>query len=142
MTDHYTIAIEESSANQDIKLIEVGLHRYNEARCGLAHSQELNVLIRDPDGVIWGGLIGYVSGKRFYIDMLWLDQAIREQGYGSKLIKMAEQEAIAKGCTLAYLDTASFQAPEFYRKLGYEVFGEFQAPGEKFRIIYFHKFLV
>ena len=32
----------------------------------------------------------------------------------------AEEEAKRRGCKYAFVDTFSFQAPEFYRKLGYE----------------------
>ena len=32
-----------------------------------------------------------------------------------------EKEAGARGCTLIYLDTFTFQAPGFYEKLGYSV---------------------
>ena len=38
-------------------------------------------------------------------------------------MELAEHEAVKRGCTHAYTCTFSWQAPEFYRRLGYEVFG-------------------
>jgi hypothetical protein len=35
-------------------------------------------------------------------------------------METAEAEGIARGCALATLRTFSYQAPEFYKKLGYE----------------------
>jgi ribosomal protein S18 acetylase RimI-like enzyme len=43
------------------------------------------------------------------------------RGLGRRLILAAEQEAVRRRCRLVTLDTYSFQAPEFYRTLGYEV---------------------
>jgi hypothetical protein len=42
----------------------------------------------------------------------------------------AEGRAVERGCHSAWVDTFSFQAPGFYRKLGYEVFGELDYPPE------------
>jgi len=39
-------------------------------------------------------------------------------------LAQAEDEARKRGAKKAYLDTFSFQAPEFYKKYGYKVFGE------------------
>jgi ribosomal protein S18 acetylase RimI-like enzyme len=140
--DNYSIAVEETSAANDLEQVKNSLMEFNALKGDLHQPRGLNVLIRDPDLKIQGGLIGYTSGKRLHVDMLWLDETIRYQGYGSKLIAMAEQAAIARGCTFAHLETSSFQAPKFYQKQGYEIFGRFQAPGEAFIIFYLNKSLV
>ena len=58
-----------------------------------------------------------------YIDILWVHEDYRKQGIRSKLLSMAEQEAIRRGCHHVHLDTMSWQAPKFYQKHGYEVIG-------------------
>jgi ribosomal protein S18 acetylase RimI-like enzyme len=52
-----------------------------------------------------------------------VDGAHRGGGWGRALLERAEEEAIARGLQGVWLDTFSFQAPGFYQKLGYEVFG-------------------
>jgi ribosomal protein S18 acetylase RimI-like enzyme len=58
------------------------------------------------------------------------------------MLLQAEQEAIARGCRGAWLDTYSFQARGFYERLGYAVFGILNdyPPGQK--RIFLHKVLV
>jgi GNAT superfamily N-acetyltransferase len=41
-----------------------------------------------------------------------------------RLMAVAEEEAVRRGCRNAWLDTHEFQAPGFYEKLGYAVFGK------------------
>jgi ribosomal protein S18 acetylase RimI-like enzyme len=57
------------------------------------------------------------------ITSLWVHPSLRRNGYGSRLLQTLEQEARSQQCHSALLDTYSFQAPEFYQRLGYEVFG-------------------
>lgn len=39
---------------------------------------------------------------------------------GSQILMQAEKTAKERGCQYAFLDTFSFQAPQFYKKHGYE----------------------
>src|SRR3954451_16308133 len=45
------------------------------------------------------------------------------KGYGTRLMRTVEQEAGQRRCRQIVLETHDFQAPEFYRKLGFEVTG-------------------
>ncbi len=67
-----------------------------------------------------------------------MDESLRQMGVGSSLLKKAEELARESSCTLIYLDTFSFQAPKFYEKLGFEVFGKI----ENFPETYTRYFLV
>jgi GNAT superfamily N-acetyltransferase len=58
-----------------------------------------------------------------FIDRFFLPESLRKRGLGSRLIKLAEDEGARRGCTRAVLFTVHFQAPGFYLRQGYEVFG-------------------
>ena len=46
----------------------------------------------------------------------------------------AEGRAVERGCHSAWVDTFTFQAPGFYRKLGYAPFGELDYPPDFKRV--------
>jgi GNAT superfamily N-acetyltransferase len=80
--------------------------------------------IHDDDGTIRGGLWGSTLFEWFYVQMLVVPAVLRGRGIGRCLMRLAEGEARARGCRGAFVDTFSFQAEDFYRKLGYTCFGE------------------
>ena len=108
---------------------------YNRSKVGGKPKESLTFFLRDAGGRIVGGVHGNYSptGRWLYVDTLWVSERARGGGYGARLMQLVEREAVARGCTDAYLSTFSFQAPEFYRKLGYAVFGELEdfPPGHK-----------
>ena len=71
-----------------------------------------------------GGLTGYIWGGWLHLNFVWVMEALRRQGYGSQLMDAAEAFAAERGAFAATLETHSFQAPEFYAKRGYAIFGQ------------------
>jgi predicted N-acetyltransferase YhbS len=61
---------------------------------------------------------------------------MRRTGIGSFLVTEAERRAVAFGCHSAYVDTFSFQGPDFYPRFGYEVFGTLDYPPDNKRIFF------
>ncbi len=58
------------------------------------------------------------------IELLFVPPGLRGFGQGRKLVSNAEDLARSRGCTGIWLDSFTFQAPQFYQRLGYEIFGE------------------
>jgi ribosomal protein S18 acetylase RimI-like enzyme len=58
-----------------------------------------------------------------YVNLLWVSEQHRGQGWGSALMQKAETEARKRGVGHVFLDSFSFQAPQFYAKLGYHEYG-------------------
>jgi GNAT superfamily N-acetyltransferase len=106
------------------KTIDDGLSSFNLASGGHSSNRELAILVSEPtDGQIVGGLLGRTSRGVFYIDKFYLPKDLRGKGLGSRVLASAEQEASARGCKDAVLNTLSFQAPEFYARYGWREFG-------------------
>jgi GNAT superfamily N-acetyltransferase len=84
----------------------------------------LAALLRDGEGgVVLGGLIGRTAAGWLYVELLHVPEPSRGAGHGARLLAGAENEARARGCIGARLDTYSFQARGFYERLGYTVTG-------------------
>ncbi len=113
------------------RVIGEGLSGYNREKAGLVDNRALAVLLTDPDtGALLGGLSGRTSLGLLFIDLFHVPADLRGTGIGSRIIKMAEDEARVRGCTASFLVTINFQAPAFYARHGYEEFGRIETlPG-------------
>jgi len=105
-------------------IIGKGIRSYNTQQAGDDGYKSLCFVLRGPDEKVVGGVIGATYWDWLYIDLIWLKEEFRGQGYGHRLLTLAEEEARKRKVKNAYLDTFSFQAPEFYKEHGYRVFGE------------------
>ncbi|WP_186577003.1 GNAT family N-acetyltransferase [Aquibacillus kalidii] len=85
--------------------------------------ENISFTMKDDSGETIAGITGTMYWHHLHVDFLWVDKTVRHKGYGSKLLKEMEAFAREKRCRFIYLDTFSFQAPEFYKKNGYQVFG-------------------
>lgn len=79
--------------------------------------------IHDDNEKIVGGILGEVYWGWLFVELLWVEEALRGQGYGHRLLTQVEDDARDLGAKHAYLDTFSFQVPDFYKDHGYKVFG-------------------
>ncbi|GHA40409.1 hypothetical protein GCM10010372_45760 [Streptomyces tauricus] len=76
----------------------------------------------DAGGSVAGGLVGHTWATWLHVAYLWVDGRHRGAGLGSHLLSRAENLArSSRGCRGVRLETWDFQAPDFYRKQGYEV---------------------
>ena len=105
-------------------IIGGGINEYNKQHGGEEHGKSLCFVLKGPDQAILGGVIGDTYWNWLFINLMWLKEEFRGHGYGHQLLELAEEEARKRGAKHAYLDTFSFQAPEFYKKYGYRIFGE------------------
>jgi GNAT superfamily N-acetyltransferase len=123
----YTITFEDNPINEDIQLLDAGIVQHIHSIFGSVFNKRLTFFLRDEEGSIVGGVDGKCGSFGWlYISTLWVSEPIRGNGYGIQLMDYIEQEAIKNGCTNAYLNTFSFQAPKFYKRLGYQVFAELE----------------
>lgn len=120
MSEEYKIVYTEEPA---WGVIGGGIHEYNEQEGGESHGKILCYVLQNADEEVVGGVIGETHWDWLYINLMWLREDLRRQGYGTRLLEMAEEEGRKRGAKNAYLDTFSFQAPEFYEKFGYQVYG-------------------
>lgn len=120
MSGKTTFEVGDSPSEKDQATIDRGLTEFNEKTADLSSVRPLSVVARNQAGEVAGGLIGRTWGECCEILVLWVDSNSRGEGVGSTLIRKAEEEAVRRGCRTVFLVTFSFQAPDFYERLGYE----------------------
>lgn len=113
-----------TTGGRDPELSEVlsaGLDEYNFAATGTtAQDQDaFSVKVTDDSGAVVGGLTAWTWAGLCGISMLWVRADSRQDGWGSKILRAAEDEARRRGCDRVAVASFTFQAPEFYQRHGY-----------------------
>jgi GNAT superfamily N-acetyltransferase len=120
-----TIVIPTVPSPEDRAAILAGLVAFNRAEVGAANFQALSIVIRDPEAnKTIGGLWGRTAFDWLFVELFFVPEHLRGQGFGSQILRQAESIALQRNCAESWLNTYSFQAPGFYLKQGYEIFGK------------------
>jgi len=135
------LVIDDHPDPPDLEFLEDQINAYNAAVTGIVDWYPLAIFVRDAAGQIVAGVNGGMWAGYLEIKNLWVREDLRGQGVGRRLLLAAEQEALRRGCTQVLLDTHDFQAPDFYRRLGYTIFGTFEGIGGRHTRYYLRKTL-
>jgi len=113
----------DDPSRSDREFLDERIYEYNVAATTIHDGRRLYLTIRDERDAMIAGLSGWTWGECAAVESLWVREDWRGKGLGTQLLTAAESEAIGRGCVQIVLDTHSFQAPEFYKKHGYAVYG-------------------
>ena len=115
------------SAEDGYQAVLEGLGRNIVSKIGdVELGKNVQIFIRNKENKVVGGAIGSVFGGWLYISLMWIEESLRNQGYGTTLLKMMEKEAVKLGCKHAHVDTYSFEAKPFNEKNGYTLFASLE----------------
>lgn len=92
----------------------------------ISRAVELNfdeycIVAENDDGQVIGAITGRAYYNEVHIGDLIIDENYRGNDIGTKLVRAVEDAYRGKGYTKITLTTFGFQAPDFYRKLGYSL---------------------
>jgi GNAT superfamily N-acetyltransferase len=105
------------------RLVSENVVNANIARTGASDWHPVGFFLRSPRGEWLGGLTGYIWGGWLHVNFLWVSETLRGQRHGTRLMDAAEAMARERGAIGATLETFTSQAPDFYAKRGYSIFG-------------------
>jgi ribosomal protein S18 acetylase RimI-like enzyme len=111
-------------SSEDVGFLEDRLYEFNAEATGIRDGEGLGAFVRDEHGAILAAAAGHTWGGTAELKQVWVHPRLRGRGLGRELVAAAEAEARRRGCVQLVLSTHAFQAPGFYRKLGYETVAE------------------
>ena len=117
-------AVHDDVPNDAGRIVDDGLGYSNEAAAPVHEVQRLSCFAATAPGAVVGAAVGRRWGECCELQQLWVDPGYRRRGVGSRLVRLFEERAAEHGCRTFYLETFSFQAPQFYRSLGYHAAAE------------------
>lgn len=74
-----------------------------------------------------GAIVVQLFWKQLHIKYLFVEEKFRGKGLARQLMNHALEFGKKRGCQFAFVETMSFQAPEFYQKMGFMI--EFSRTG-------------
>lgn len=117
------LVVETEPSFEDLRLLEDRLYEFSAQVTGIADGKLLAVFVRGEGGATIGGAFGWTWGGTCYLRHLFVPPDMRNRGLGTGIMVLVEAEAKGRGCRQIVLETHDFQAPDFYRKLGFAMTG-------------------
>jgi GNAT superfamily N-acetyltransferase len=117
----YTTTYENHPTTEDIQVLSNGITSYAVEKKFQKPLQPFAFFIRDEDGKIRGGCNGVLLYGCMHVDQLWIEEPLRKKGYGTQLMQAVEKLAKENECQFLSVNTMSWEALDFYKKLGFEV---------------------
>ncbi len=121
-----SVPIAELPTPEDLKAVHSGLYWSVDEHVGAERDNpgiKIRLVVRDASGQVVGGLLAWTTLRNMILDDVWLDEKCRGRGLGTKLVTEAERIARNAGCIACQTYSFDFQAPGFFRKLGYRTYG-------------------
>lgn len=118
-----TLPLSDTVPDDARDVIRKGILDFNTDMLGPTDRKNLFIPLTDEDGKVDGGLIGYTGRGWLYTEMLFVPERLRGTGTAGRLLQAAEDEAKARGCKGAYIDTINPDARRAYQRQGYEICG-------------------
>jgi ribosomal protein S18 acetylase RimI-like enzyme len=139
--DIIDLELSANPAETDVQVLSDGLERFNRRTVVGTDRTKIPIAVwMRRDGQVLGGACGDTHYGWLYLSLLWVDETLRGQGWGRRLVEHFEDEAVARGCHGAWVDTYGFQAPIFYERLGYREFGRLdEFPPGSARLFYWKR---
>jgi ribosomal protein S18 acetylase RimI-like enzyme len=117
---HADLVLETEPRPEDVAFLEERLIDFSIRTTGITDGKFIGIFLRKINGSPVGGVYGWTWGGTCYIRYLFVPEGMRRQGEGARLMRAVEHEAKARNCRKIVLETYGFQAPGFYKKLGFE----------------------
>jgi GNAT superfamily N-acetyltransferase len=123
-TESSRFRIVTNPTDDEVKEFQQGFVAFNMAQTnGEFNSPQpwINLVLKDYDGTIVGGILTSTLYWSLYLEVLWVDKKYRGLGYGRDLVLEAQRLAKKNGCITSHTYTFSWQAPDFYQAVGYKL---------------------
>ncbi|MFX1508633.1 MAG: GNAT family N-acetyltransferase, partial [Promethearchaeota archaeon] len=126
--DTNRVLITKTPTEEEMMIVEKGLEDYKKqfpnGELDIP-TPDISLVLKNSSGTIVGGVITSMLTGVMHLEVLWIDEIYRGRGYGKALVLQAESIGKKKGYSASQTWTFSFQAPEFYQRIGYKLVGTF-----------------
>lgn len=128
-TERYEFVLQEESNDEFKRYLQGILNRYHETaypQMRVPESKRFVIRVQDHKGDVVGGAILYTYWGWLEISLLALEEQVRGQGLGRRLMARIEDTAREEGCTRIRTESFEQETLGFYCKLGYRIVGQLE----------------
>lgn len=116
------LKIQQETLSPEIKKqIDTGFSQHAILQTGHDDRKEPVAFVAMDEGIFAGACVAAVFWGALHIKYVYVEQAYRLKGLGTKLMENAFTFGREQKCTFAFVETMSFQAADFYKKMGFEL---------------------